>query len=215
MTTAKFAIAQALSVGWETFKEHAEFFVGAFILGNIISAVPSALAEFTAQEQPAVSMLFQIVSLIVGCIISLGWIRITLQALDKKPLAIGMLWGSTAAVGRYLAAGFLSTLAIVLGLVLLVVPGVIISIRLSLAGFYVLEKNEGAVQAMKSSWEATAGNAWNLFLFYVALVGLTIIACIPFFLGLLIALPVFGLAHAYVYRQLAHKSAPTTAPIRA
>ena len=49
-------------------------------------------------------------------------------------------------------------LAVIGGLVLLVVPGIIIALRLSLAHYYLVDKDLGVMEAYKASWYATKGH---------------------------------------------------------
>lgn len=51
------------------------------------------------------------------------------------------------------------------GMILLIVPGVIFALKLSLASYYLVDKNCGVMEAYKASWEATKGNLgkiWGL-----------------------------------------------------
>ncbi len=213
MDTPKFRIGQALSVGWETFKGHAGYFVGVFILGSIAYMIPSFISSATAEDYPTLSFLFNLIGIIVSYVVSAGWIFISLSALDKKPLTVDMLWSKWQYVAKFVGAGILSTLAIMIGLVLLIIPGIIVACRLALVGFYLIDKNQGIIEAMKSSWEATRGSAWNLFLYFVVLGLIGIAATIPLGLGWLIAAPFMAISVAYVYRQVAgiHHAAPAAA----
>lgn len=53
-------------------------------------------------------------------------------------------------------------LAIIGGLVLLIVPGIIIALRSSLAHYYLVDKNLSVMEAYKASWYATKGNMGKL-----------------------------------------------------
>ena len=55
----------------------------------------------------------------------------------------------------YIGLGIISELAILLGLVLLFVPGVILGVRWMAAYGYLLAEGQGVTQSLKSSWEAT------------------------------------------------------------
>lgn len=56
-------------------------------------------------------------------------------------------------------------LTIVGGFILLIVPGIFFALRLSLASYYLVDKNCGVMEAYKASWEGTKGNLgkiWGL-----------------------------------------------------
>ena len=73
--------------------------------------------------------------------------------------------------------GIASTIGILFGLVFLVVPGLILIARWSIAGPVLLAQDVGVFTALRRSWFFTAGCSWSIFLSLVA-----------------IYLPAFGLA---------------------
>lgn len=212
MSTSRFTIGQVIGAGWATFKEHAGFLIGALIVGGLLYGIPSLIASLTMEDYPAVGFLFNIISIVISWLVTLGWIRIALNALDKKPLQLSLLWNSTNVFFRYVGANILVTLLTAVGFILLIIPGIIVALRYSLISYYIVDKNQGVTEAMRSSWEATRDSTWNLFLLYLVFGVIGIVACIPLFLGLLIALPVIFIAQAYVYRQLSSHAAPAPTP---
>ena len=54
--------------------------------------------------------------------------------------------------------------AIVLGIFLLVLPSFYIFVRWGLAPAFITFKNAGSIKALESSWRATSGRFWKLFL---------------------------------------------------
>jgi hypothetical protein len=60
--------------------------------------------------------------------------------------------------GAFFIAGLLTGLAMILGFVLLVLPGIYLSARWTLVDAVVVAENCGATDAMGRSWEATKGN---------------------------------------------------------
>jgi uncharacterized membrane protein len=76
-----------------------------------------------------------------------------------------------------LGATMLYVLARLGGFVLLIVPGIILGVAFSMYTYPIVEKNTGAIDALKQSWRMTKGNRWNIFLFglIVALVGMALV----------------------------------------
>lgn len=64
----------------------------------------------------------------------------------------------------FLGMSILSWLGIIVGLVLLIVPGLILLVRWSAATGFVIGRREGVIEALGSSWEATKGHSWPIFL---------------------------------------------------
>ena len=58
----------------------------------------------------------------------------------------------------------LSWLGIVVGLLLVIVPGLILLVRWSAATGFVIGRRQSVVEALGSSWDATKGYSWAIFL---------------------------------------------------
>lgn len=64
-------------------------------------------------------------------------------------------------VARAIGGGLLITIAVVIGFIALIIPGIYLSVRFSLFQYYIVE-GYGAIDAIKASWAATEGNFWKL-----------------------------------------------------
>ncbi len=86
------------------------------------------------------------------------------------------------AIGRYLyflVTSIIVSVAVSIGLVLLVIPGIYLAVKLSLAPVEVVVGKKGVVESLKSSWDATNGNAWGvLFAGAAMLIAVVIISLI-------------------------------------
>jgi hypothetical protein len=60
--------------------------------------------------------------------------------------------------GAFFVAGLLTGLAMILGIVLFVLPGIYLSARWTMVDAVVVAENRGATEAMRRSWDATKGN---------------------------------------------------------
>lgn len=129
------------------------------------------------------------------------------QILVMGPLLVGVTWAFLKAVRgtepelgdmfegfrRYLDATvgmLLVTLAVVVGLIFLIVPGLILLVRFFFTPFLIIDRELSAVDAMKESWELTRGHGWSIF-------GLVLLA-IPILIGGLLLL-IVGVVPATVW----------------
>lgn len=67
--------------------------------------------------------------------------------------------------------GFLQTLAVMGGIILLIVPGIIFALAFSLSGSVMVVERKGVIESMKRSWELTKGYRGGIF-GYQFLIGL-------------------------------------------
>jgi uncharacterized membrane protein len=68
--------------------------------------------------------------------------------------------------------------------------------------YIVIDRGLGPIEAMKESWRVTKGHKWQLFLLFLALIGLNILGAIALIVGLLVTIPITMLAAAHAYRTL-------------
>jgi len=84
----------------------------------------------------------------------------------------------------------------------LIIPGIILSIRLSFFDYFIVDRNSKIIESLKKSWEITKGNTWNLFLLYLLLGLINFLGALALMIGLFWSIPTTMLAQAFVYRKL-------------
>ncbi|HEX7444847.1 MAG TPA: hypothetical protein VF300_00510, partial [Methanothrix sp.] len=100
---------------------------------------------------------------------------------------------------NYLVAGFFYGLMVVIGLLLLIVPGIYLGLKYQFFGYLIVDRGMGPFEALKESGRLTDGAKKDLFVFWLALIcGILVIMLV---LGLLVALPV-GLMMAVISEDL-------------
>ncbi len=109
---------------------------------------------------------------------------------------------------HYIIASIINLIAVVLGLILLIIPGIHIACRLMIMPGYIVDKNESFDVALKSSWNATKGYTVKLFLWMLLACFVFIVGIIALVVGVFAAIPVISLAMAYIYVQLSDESVP-------
>jgi len=80
---------------------------------------------------------------------------------------------------HYLGMAILSAIAVVLGLVLIVVPGIFLLVRWSAASGFVIGAREGVTASLSASWDATDGHGWAIFFSALLLfIGIVVVAAV-------------------------------------
>lgn len=86
------------------------------------------------------------------------------SVIEKKPIsALQALLHGFSVWGRLFLTFLCSAIAISLGLMLLVVPGIYIGVRLVLANIICVLEGKGPAAAIRSSWAFSAPHYWMLF----------------------------------------------------
>lgn len=201
-----FSKKEAIGFGWQTFKANWKFLVGLTILVTLINVVPGWLADRLSSDYAAIAFVLSLATWLVNLVVSLGTLRIYLLVADGQPAGLKDLFSCGHLILKYIIGSIVSGFIIVGGLLLLLIPGLILSIKLQFWPWFMVEQNLGPIAALKESWRVTSGIKWNLFLFNLLLGLITLAGLLALGLGLLIAIPVSQLATAFVYRRLSQTS---------
>lgn len=194
------AVGELLRFGWEAFKKRPWFFIGAVLLIVIISGILSGLAPDPVQTPSDFVIALAVV--ILNVFIEMGLVAFALKAhADIEKVTLKDLWHPQR-FWQYAVVKILTGIIVVIGLILLIVPGIIAALALIFATYLVIDKNLGPIEAIKESVRITKGHRWQLFLLALALIGINILGALALMVGLLVTVPVSLLAVAHAYRKL-------------
>lgn len=101
-------------------------------------------------------------------------------------------------IGIGIAGGVL----VLCGTILLVIPGIYIAVRLSVANLAYLDRHDGVEASLRYSWNITKGKWWTVFLTGLVVVALYIVGVFALGIGLLITYPIASILMAKLYYVL-------------
>lgn len=204
--TKSFSSKEAVRFGWETTKKNFWFLVGITAVMGLIQFIPGFLESYL-RDQEALLGVINIIGYVVSLVLSLGLIKIVLAFYDKRKPQFSELFAfDPKLILRYFLATLLYSLIVLLGFILLIIPGVYLSIKYGFYPYLIVDKNMGVFESFSKSGEIAKGNIWNLFVFGLLLMLIAIVGIVALLVGLLVALPVISLAEVYVYRKLVSSS---------
>lgn len=186
-----FSKKELLQSGWAKTKEH--FWLLALVL-IFVFLVTSATSYWWG------------LAMVVGIFLSISVITLSLDIADGRTppfVDIFRKYQHWKIFVNYLISSILGGAIVLIGLLLLVVPGIYFAIRLQYYKFLIVDKEDiGPVMALKESWRMTEGHTWNLFLFMLLIILINFIGAILFGIGLFVSVPVSLIAYALLYRKL-------------
>lgn len=206
----EFTVGSAIRYGWETFKRRPWFFVGAsvvifvayMIAGGITSGIDAVLGA--TPEEP--SLIGGLVNFALSTLIGMGVVAFYLAAHDDPDtVELSALWHPQP-FWKFLAASILVGLAIGIGFVLLIVPGLIATVLFMFTTFIVIDRGLGPIEAMKESMRIGSGHRWTLLGLIAVLMLIVIAGLLALFVGVLVAMPVSTLAFVHAYRVLSRRA---------
>ena len=195
-------IGEAIQFGWNTFKANPLFLVGVFIAASVITGVVESAGEVMDPDDGFLGFLIAIVGLIVTFVFEMGIIAIALKLHDGEMPEFGDLFNRVGLVLQYGAAAIIYFVMVVFGLILLIIPGIYLSVRFHFFGYFIVDQEVGPIEALERSSKLTEGVRLELFLFGMLLIGINIAGLLCFIVGIFVSMPVTSLAMAYVFRHL-------------
>jgi len=166
-------------------------------------------AVFSKQQ-----LLVNVVTTLLGVYLSAASVFTILAGIRDQRLEIaGALKAANPVFWKLLGLNILVGLTVTGGLILLIVPGIIFAIRLSLAQYFLLDQNMGIMEAYTASWDATRGNMGKVW----GIIGVCVLMILPVFTLIGIVATIYllfmyqaatGLLYVYLqkHKELVHKA---------
>jgi len=158
----------ALKMGWELMSRWFWPFLG-YSLVCMIIRIPADQLDNVAQpgEEELIIGLWvfsQGYDILVATPVSMGLTWVFLKAARYEQFTLSDIFGAFArnywhAVG----AGFLKAILVLVGLLLLILPGLYLLVKLAFVEYLVVDRRMGTIEALKESWHMTEGREGTLF----------------------------------------------------
>ena len=166
--------------------------VGITFLYSLITGMPTQIHE----------SLFFLVLLILGPM-QLGFAIFSLNVARQNNPQLSNLFDGFQSFGNVLLSYIFIALATLAGLFLLVVPGIIVALGLSMT-YFILAENRSltATEALKKSWELMDGHKMRLFGLVLRFIPWYLLTIFTLFIGMLFVLPWQNVAFANFYEEI-------------
>ena len=197
----KFMISEVFGTSWKHTKSQIWVLVGLFIGFSILSMIVT-LFGMPAQGSIVGRVIVQIVSLLISCIFMLGYVKNIFQALDGEEPQFSAYGQQSRKIITYLIANILFSIAVCIGMVLLIIPGIYLYLRLQFFTAFIVEEDCGIIESLQKSWNMTQGQTLPLFLLLLTMIDTAIVGCILFFVGFFVAVPLIYMMQCYTFRKL-------------
>jgi uncharacterized membrane protein len=209
-----FSTKAILAKSWAILKEKWVFLLGVSGLAFVISMVLAMLMAWTQESNSGLIWFLNLANQIASLWLSVGLMVVVLKVVKGEATDIKDLFTGGPYLVNYFVASLVTSLVVMFGLLLLVVPGIIWSIKYMFTMLVVIDKKLGFSEAMAESARLTQGIKWKLFGFGWVMLGINLLGCLPLFLGLFITVPVTSLAYYVLYLELQKSSlvAPVEKP---
>lgn len=188
MVAGEPTVTEAYGAAWHHLKRTAMPLLGVALAWAVIAVVSGRL-------QGIASLAWS--TLVLGPVgIGASWLFLRI-ARGETPDALDLFAPYRGDFVRVILAGAIVGAATMIGVALLVVPGLIVAVRLSWTPYLLLDEPLDAMGAVRASWERTRGHG-------IAIAGILLLGGLVVALGL--ALLLVGVIPASMWASLAHAS---------
>lgn len=199
-------ISEVFATSWKQTKSQiwvlSGLIIGYLILSFTLSIFSTPVSSDGLSGFTPGMIIMKIISAIISILFSLGYLKNVFQALDGDEPQFAAYGQQAHKILTYFCSNILAFLIVLIGLVFLIIPGIYLALRLQFFSAAIVDDNAGIIESLKKSWEITKGHTFSLFLLCLTMIGICIVGCLLFIVGIFVAIPLTYMMYAYVYRKL-------------
>jgi phage FluMu protein Com len=208
---------EALSSAWKIYKAEMGITIGGLIVAGLLNLVVQLpqqvlnfMAEFsrgqgdldTANVLTIASLCFMPLSYLGGWFLQLGQARLLLNIARGQPAQISDLFSGGKYFWRMVGSSILFTIAVVVGFVLCIVPGVIVLLMLWPYVFVLVDEDAPGIECLSRARAVTKDNLGSSFVLAILSLGLVLLGLLAVCIGVVFTGPLAALMFAVAYCQM-------------
>jgi len=198
-------VGSSYSNGWQQLKKYFLELLLITVIGIAIG-VPFGLFPEDANTASAGTAILGLLgfaySLLIVQPVDYGVSFASLRAARRDKLEIKDMFEAFKNYVNVVLANLLAGAIIIIGLALLIVPGIIFACKLAFVPYLVVDRKMETIEAVKESWRMTGGYAWKVFLIGLLAIPISIAGLICFGVGIIFAIIWIRLAFASLYHAV-------------
>jgi uncharacterized membrane protein len=201
---AKFSVSEVLSSSWKTLKANALILIGLFIGYGVIAVIISSITGMIFSGSILGGIINNVIALFISAIFMLGYTKIVLEALAGNDPQFSAFQEQFPKVVTAFLSSLLLTIAVVIGCILFILPGLYLALRLQFYIYFIVDEDAGVIDSLKKSWALTDDRSLlvPLILLMLAYIGLCIVGLICLIVGIFVIAPLIYVMQAKVYTIL-------------
>jgi uncharacterized membrane protein len=225
MNVKKFSVNDIVSESWRAVKKNVWilaavvlcYYLVVFVVSTLFSgSIGLAAMAGSRGGLPNVAVLvpyslMMLTIFVISAVFYTGYYKMALMAADGEEVSLAAFAVSARKILNTLLASLLCLVLLIVGTLLCIIPGMIVAVRLQFFYFFIVDKDCGAVEALKKSWEATKGETLTMLLFLIVFYLLILLGVICCGVGVLVTMPMVMIGYALLYRKLTGSGAPDEA----
>ncbi len=201
--THAFSIHEALRFGWHKTRDHSALLFQVLLTLFALQVTSAIVDKVLAGTVLGVLASFALA--VAGVILGAGFMHIALKLAHSQPAHYHDLVPKAQTVWLYFCTSVVAGLLVFVGIIALIIPGIYLALRFSMARFAVLE-GAHITESLRKSSRLTHGHKWKLLWFFLVLGVINLLGALALAVGLLVTIPVSLIAYAHVYLKLKNRA---------
>ena len=197
-------VSSSYGNGW---RQMWEYFLELFLIGIIgfVIGIPMGM-EGWARDAVGTAAILGVLGFIYNILVvgptDYGVSFAYLKAARSDKLEISNMFEAFRNYWNAVLANVLVSAIVIIGLILLIIPGIIFACKLVFTPYLVVDRKMDVIEAVKESWRMTNGHAWKVFLIGLLAIPISIAGLICFGVGIIVSLMWIRLAFASLYHSV-------------
>ncbi|HOZ03130.1 MAG TPA: hypothetical protein PKX78_01395 [Candidatus Woesebacteria bacterium] len=197
---------ELLTEAWEIFRPKWTKILSVLVVVFLIMIAGEKSLDLVSEssgEKSLITFAFEVIFVVVQAFISAGLVFSVLKMIRNQDFGWTDLFSQANRFLVYLYAAIKLSIMIVVGLILLIIPGLYISLKYWPVMYLIIDRNDLEVkEAFKLSAQMTEGIKWQILAVELVIGALNVGAAMLFWVGLIITIPMSYLAGAILYDKL-------------
>lgn len=188
---------EKLKNNWST-----AFLVGlTLIIPTLISESLKAIGSVEVGGMEDISL--GLIPTLVAGPLALGFSIYSLNLFRNGSADYNNIFDGFKSLGKILGVYFLMIVLVILGMILLIIPGIILAFGFSMAYFVMIDKPElGIVDTLKESWKIMKGNKTKLLGLSLRFIPWAILGILCLVVGVIFVLPWMQMSYTSFYEEI-------------
>ncbi len=200
-------LIQLFKYSYQQFKKYMSFVIGAMLTLFVLAYLPQIYFMMHAPQNPTTeSQVLSLILMLVQAFLTLGFTKIILLLVQDKFVEVADMFNNFKIFLSYFVASFLYGIAIFLGILLLVLPGIFIAIRFQFYPYFIIEEGVSSFTALQKSYNLSQNLTVELFLLGVVVITLNIAGILLLGIGIIFTYPLTSMATAVVFKGITEKA---------
>jgi phage FluMu protein Com len=200
-----------LNYAWQLWQQHLGILLGITVIGiavnyaiQIVFTIPQMALQANDQAEAAiaVSLLGSLLNQGIQLFLGIGMARIALKLARRQRAEFTDLFSGGPLFLPVLGAYILFNVALTVGLLLLIVPGIILALMLWPYYMLIVDQKAGVIESFSLASQVTKNNWGTAFLLAILSIGIFIVGVIALCIGVIFAVPLILMLWTVAYLMM-------------